>query len=334
MNTGFGWVLPDQAPSLTSFNHCIVGLMLDARRYWLDPTLYPQGGTLDVLRQSECGWALPLRSGATLEAMPEGGLSDSFTLSDVYELPWGVSEPGVLRRTSIYFGWRADLFRRHLANGLEIFNRDRVKRQAQVFETASELESIRVSDDLDANRIELVEAFNLGRVWRIQSDGRAAFTPAEDFFNGNIPVVSADGRRYPVALGPAMRATHVIEIRSPLSVPPKEWDERLDAPGVHATSKMIAVDIEKKIIRLSRGLTLDRATIEPAELWSLAKLNEALKPKAIVAVRLPVRKGFVYVPGQAKKKSSGIDLRLVWMVIIVIVWLLNLVGHMGEAPQH
>ena len=211
VNTARSRSLQDEAPSLVAFNHCVVGLTLNGSRYWLDPTLFPQGGTLDLLCQSRHGWALTLRLGADLEPMGEDLLSDSFHISQVYVLPYGLSEPGELTMTSTLFGWRADLVRRRLANGQDVFKRARAERHAQWFESASEIEPLRITDDLEANRIELVEKVKLGRVWYLQPDGRAAFTPPDDFFSANIAAVPSEGRRSPIRLGPLLRATSTVE---------------------------------------------------------------------------------------------------------------------------
>jgi hypothetical protein len=188
------------------------------------------------------------------------------------------------------------------------------------------MEPMRVADDMDANRIELVETIRLGRVWRLQSDGRAAFTTPDVFFRGNIPEVPQEGRRRPIAVGPPLRATSTIDIRSPLPAPPTEWDERLEAPGIQATSKFHAVNADKTMIRLSRTLTLSGPVIEAADAPALASLRDKLTPKSSVAIRQPVRDGRVYKPILPKKQKT-FDFRLFALIISGALILLGMLSH-------
>ncbi|MGH7021957.1 MAG: DUF3857 domain-containing protein [Caulobacteraceae bacterium] len=291
VHTARGPELIDEAPSLVAFNHCIVGVTLNGRRYWLDPTLFPQGGTLDVLCQARFGWGLPLREDALLEDMGEESLADSFHISEVYELPEEFESPGKVQVTTTLFGWRADATRRRLAAGFAAYSSDLAKRFSQRYESATELAPLKVVDGRDANRVDLVETIELGRVWRVLPDGRVKFETTDELFRPNLPALSKDGRKWPITLGRPLRATSVIEIHLPISIRPTESDKSAEMRGIRATHSLKARDGSNRILVSSRSLTVERPFLEAGETRRFAEWRDDLLLRAGLWVRAQVRSG-------------------------------------------
>jgi hypothetical protein len=332
VHTALGQRLAADPPNLTAFNHCIVGMNLGGRRYYLDPTLFPQGGGLDVLCQARLGWCLPLQAGAELEDMGPEPLSDSFTVTTVYELPREIDAPGSAEIRTTYFGWRADLVRRRLAAGADDYAQATLGPFKRAFETATEKTPLAVSDDLAANRIELTQTLELGRVWRLSNDGRAMFEPPDLHIRPNLPILSRETRRSPVALGRPLKLTSTVDIHSPIAAPPKAWDRSLDSCGLRATSKLSAADNTNRVIRLERTLEFDREALDPGDVPAFASFIEELMPLTAVAVRLPARNGAVVAGVPASnaedRRADRLAKRFVvsWAVIAVFMILVSLIS--------
>jgi hypothetical protein len=55
--------LPESLPTPSIFDHCILQVNLDGKKYWIDPTYSLQGGTLDTLFFPDYGWGLTISPG-------------------------------------------------------------------------------------------------------------------------------------------------------------------------------------------------------------------------------------------------------------------------------
>jgi Domain of Unknown Function with PDB structure (DUF3857)/Transglutaminase-like superfamily len=332
VNTQHGADLKGEAPSLVVFNHCIVGLTVDGQRYWLDPTVFPQGGRLAVVRQARFGYGLPLRADAELEDIGDDQLAESFHVNHVYELPAKVDGPGRLEVKTTLFGWRADVVRRNLAAGLASYTQKLMAGYERRFGTAALLEPIHVDDDLDLNRLEMVLKIELGRVWQSAPDGRAVFQPDDEFFQPNIPDVSPDGRRFPIALGLPLSARSHIELRLPAQIKVNEWDTGFDAPGLKAHSKHLAINEKPMVVALERSLIIDRSVVAPEDAPALADFRQNVLGKGSLAIRMPVKNG-VITPGRPAKKPVNPG-QIVFLAILgawVILGILGSCSRMMEA---
>ena len=69
VNASIGPVLPELPPSEAVFDHVIVTVSHDGRRYWLEPSTFEQAGTLQTLAQPDYGYALIADGRSTLAPM-------------------------------------------------------------------------------------------------------------------------------------------------------------------------------------------------------------------------------------------------------------------------
>jgi hypothetical protein len=69
VNSGIGPMLAELPPSEAVFDHVIVTLVHEGRRYWLEPSTLEQAGTLETLAQPQYGFALIADGQSTLQAM-------------------------------------------------------------------------------------------------------------------------------------------------------------------------------------------------------------------------------------------------------------------------
>ena len=262
--------------------------------------------------------------------MGDEPLSESLAVTTVYLLPRETDAPGSVEIRTTYFGWRADVVRRRLAAGADDFTQATLAPFKRAFESARERAPAEVSDDLAANRIELTQRLELGRVWRPLSDGRVMFEALDLHIRPNLPSLSRETRRWPVSLGRPLKLASTVEIHSPLAAPPKAWDRVLESCGLRATSKLAAADATNRVLRLERTLEFRRETLNPEDVPQFVTFIEDLTPLTAVTVRLPARNGAVVAGAPATsakdRRADGLAKKLVisWAVLAVFLILASL----------
>lgn len=321
VNTQRGQALTAEAPSLSAFDHCIVGLTLDGRRYWLDPTRFPQGGRLDVLIQPRLGMALPLVEGATLEDMGVEPLAESIATREVFELPPSPDLPGRLRVETTHFGWRADLMRQRLAGGIATVSREFRAFYERRYGAPGDVQPLEVTDDLENNRLKIVESFEINQIWRRGAEGNVViFETFDDVFLPYLPGVAHEDRRLPIDLGMPLRAISVVEIHTPMRTPPGEWDHTFEMKGLRATSKFSAADADGKTLKLVRSLTFERPLVDAKSAREFADFRKDALLNSAVFVHQAVRNGR-FVSGNAKLTIT----QKIWGAL-VLIWIVAGIG--------
>ncbi|MCR9128900.1 MAG: DUF3857 domain-containing transglutaminase family protein [Alphaproteobacteria bacterium] len=69
VSSGIGPMLAELPPSEAVFDHVIVTVTHEGRRYWLEPSTFEQAGTLQTLAQPDYGYALIADGESTLQSM-------------------------------------------------------------------------------------------------------------------------------------------------------------------------------------------------------------------------------------------------------------------------
>jgi hypothetical protein len=99
VNSGIGPALAELPPSEAVFDHVIVTLNHDGRRYWLEPSTFEQAGTLQTLAQPDYGYALIADGESTLQAMDIA--MDEPTLQVDTRLQISSMQAGAVHRMSV-----------------------------------------------------------------------------------------------------------------------------------------------------------------------------------------------------------------------------------------
>ncbi|HEX5377432.1 MAG TPA: DUF3857 domain-containing protein [Phenylobacterium sp.] len=332
VNTWRGWVLNEEAPSLTAFDHCIVGLKLEGKRYWLDPTRFSQGGRLEVLHQSRFGWALPLVADAELEAMGDEPLIHVYEACERFDLPEQPDLPGGLTVRTTYRGWRADAMRRRIQNGVASLATEFVDYYDRVWGPVAALEPLAISDDLEENQIDVVERYSIGRGWEKGPDGAAAvFETFDDLFRPHLTAVRSSDRRSPIDLGLPRRVTVETEIHIPDGSSITAWARIFKAPGVEVRSKFVAEDERGLVTRLSRSVEVDRLWIGPEDAEQYFNLRDDAFRSASVFLTRPLKNGRFSPPSET---TVGQDWRQIlgWVARVGIISAMLGALHMCNSP--
>ncbi|WP_421737405.1 DUF3857 domain-containing protein [Caulobacter sp.] len=308
--------LHQDAPNVLAFNHCIVRARLDGVSYWLEPTRYPQGGTLTVLAQPRYGWALPLTVEATLESMGEDTPTPTCDVKEVFDL--GAAPDGVstLRVEAVYRAWRADDMRRRLDNeGPEALAQSYREYYERSYGRVTEVSPMETFDDLDANVLKITEHYILARAWEALDGKKVRFTTRDDLFAPHLTTQRSSDRKYPIDMGAPRAVSVETLIKTPKSFLVEAWSDVFEMKGVRASSKFEALSGERSF-RLMRGVTVSRRCLEAEEADRFFDLREgALNSSALVLTDNP---------DAPKPKGAGVslDVRLIyfsiWILILVV----------------
>lgn len=327
VNTWLGEDIDANPPAANTFNHCIVRVRLDDQTYWLDPTRYPQGGSLGKVAQARYGWALPLVENASLEPMGHDTPTPVYDVKECFELDPAPDGRGRLTVDTRYRGWRADDIRRRLASeGPDAMTRGYREYYERFFGATSELAPMVVEDNMDDNVIRVRERYELAKPWERLDDKRGRFQPLDDIFAPNLTTQRSVQRRYPIDLGLPRSTSVETLIKLPHAITMEGWDDVYEAPGVRASSRCEAADQTGKFFRLSRGLTISRTVVGPEDAEAFFDLREGAM-KASVAIT-DSKDGGKTLARSFKFGDLHLDFRLIWLAF----WLLFVV--IGQIVSH
>ncbi len=321
VNTLCGWVLDQEAPNLTAFDHCIVRVQLDGETYWLDPTRYPQGGDLEHLHQARFGWALPLVAGAELQVMGREPVRATFTTEETYELGPSPTSAATLTVRTVYGAWRADSMRRALSVERSSLTKSWLEFYGRHFGGAEELQPVQVSDDLATNELVTLEQYSLKRPWTPTSKGGAVeFCPLDSLFSEHLTAPRTAERRTSLDLGLPRQVSAVTTIRLPRGLSVDGWDRQFGIDGLNATHRLEKLTDDGREIRVDRTLTVEPQFLSPGACDAFFDFRDELLRTQGVAVTMNVRDGR-FVEGGYAWDDSPLTTRakLVWSVIVVVL---------------
>lgn len=214
--------LPDPTlplPSPGAFDHVMVLAHVGAERLWLDPTLWPQSGTIGRLHLPDLGHALVVHPATKALAPMTSELRPQSRRSTYVELDasagYDVDATYVVR--SVYEGERADDARSVHADG----NPAKLAEDYQHFYAAyypgiQRTAALETEDDPAANRFTVIERYRIPAAWQ-RNDDAARFEldigvhDLVDQLPGNV----SPQRSWPRALPWPYDSTQVTEVRLP-----------------------------------------------------------------------------------------------------------------------
>ena len=112
VNTASGKAIRNWLPGLGAFDHVVVSTEIEGKRYWLDPTLNYQRGSLADLYFPDFGYALLIKPGEKdlTPIQPTGFKANTKTITETYTLnEW--SGPADVEIVTTYRGRNADTVR-------------------------------------------------------------------------------------------------------------------------------------------------------------------------------------------------------------------------------
>ncbi len=204
-------------PSPLAFNHSVVRARVDGRDYWLDPTMAPQGGGLDDVYQPDYGFALLVAADTTeLVRMPAARAAAPLQeVHDVFDLRAGLSKPGTLTVTSRYLGREADRIRARFAGSSRAqIESDYLNFYARSYPVEA-IGSMEVRDDLQANRLQVIERYRLASAFQDATEGGKELYVRGYSLDEFVRKPDTPVRRSPLAISHPVNVRHVVEVRLP-----------------------------------------------------------------------------------------------------------------------
>jgi hypothetical protein len=209
-------------PSAAAFDHVITQVRSGNSTLWLDSTATQQRGRPEALLPTDFGVALPLSPTAqTLEAVEPP--AEAINKSSVIErFSRGQGESLKLLVQSEYEGEAANRMRRRL----ETSGNDTVARQysdyyRRKYGDLATNDTLEVDDDEQANRLKIVERYDLLKPWAESTATQVILETYSDAVADEVRLPGISSRKSPYAQSYPLHVVHVMEFELPTSW---SWD--------------------------------------------------------------------------------------------------------------
>jgi Domain of Unknown Function with PDB structure (DUF3857) len=305
VSTSHGPILDTLLPAVNVFDHCIARVKVDGKTYWLDPSLRPQSGDLNMVVQPYRGQALPLSQDSEgLEDMnPAAPLIVAETDERVEFGPY-VATQATLRRKTVYASWRADHLRDTIArDGEPAFSAAAIAALAKVWPGLAEHVPLRVEDEPHNNRLTVIESYKLPPCWRKSGGTSVSFGTHDTIISRELALLPEGPRTTDIHLGRPRVVRRFVHLHMPANWACKPWDRKIEMPGLIYRSKM-----QRKTKRLLVFAQLVAVTAETAPASEARRYNEivrAIGEQCDITLLASNRNG------EIRQQGQGIG-RLVW----------------------
>ncbi|MDP3899321.1 MAG: DUF3857 domain-containing protein, partial [Mesorhizobium sp.] len=212
-----GPALRDRLPGIPLFDHMIVKAVIGAEVYWIDPTVYLQGGRAEDLAPPTYGYALPLeRTGAQLEPIPSKPLlKPTVSVAETFTFPDAAGAPLTLGVKTTYLGAAADTMRYRLRReSIAKISDDYVRYYNGQYPGIRSVASLQTTDDRDANVVIVAERYELTADDLAADDLAKDFPLKGDFGLTELPTPSRVGRTAPIWLGHPFFKQHKSSVQN------------------------------------------------------------------------------------------------------------------------
>ncbi len=207
-----GHGLPARKPSLWSFDHAIVKVLVDGVDYWMDPTASHEGGDLYSYAAPDYGFALPL-TGPNQQSLEPISLGYASTWSSYVDEVYDFSLLGVyFTVTTNWDGPAANDYRYNLgSSSRNAISQDYLNYYAERYPGIRLLAPIEVTDDRLGNRITVVERYLIPTPALYENGLREDFEFAAEDYTDDFPL-AAGPRTAPLDLGAPTSFFHRVSV--------------------------------------------------------------------------------------------------------------------------
>ncbi|MBH0036596.1 DUF3857 domain-containing transglutaminase family protein [Pseudoalteromonas sp. NZS71_1] len=177
--------LKELPPSASVFNHVIVTLKQNGKRYWLDPTVSYQRGTLEYLAQPDYGYALIIDKGeTTLTSMAQKPVHTNVSVEDNFFIAEKVSEPSRFETQYTYAEFEAINRRSSIASsGLNSVAKSYFEYYQGFLNGLSINEAMTISEQEQTGKLITKESYLISEFWEKTDEGYEASFYANEIQN-------------------------------------------------------------------------------------------------------------------------------------------------------
>lgn len=289
-------------PAASVFDHVIVRVRLGGTTVWVDPTLTSEGGNPMASDQSVYGYALPIAAGVTaLQPILRPRNADSGVSVEEHYRPAAEGREATLEIRTVYRGDNAAGVRRSMTQQrMEDVTRRYADYYRQRFGELEVLQPAAMEDDLERNRLTLVERYRLLAPFDNEGGNRALEVTAESLMRAtSLP--STVARTGPLYVGSPVHYSHRIQVDLPAQWRPMFDDEqeRYASPGFDYR-RNVRVDTAKVEVMYDMKLLQPDLTAEQ----SVAHVQQLRQARDTLSARLRFQ-----VPGQVQRDDREARLK-------------------------
>ena len=177
VNTEITKLVNDLPPRVNAFNHVLVSLTHENKRYWLDPTLNKQDGDLARIYQPNYGYALILESNQdSLTLMDTENSQSSLHITERYIIPKYTPQEVTFDVATLYQGNNArKKQQRILKKGLQEISKD----YQGIYPSLESAAEVRLESDEKMGTLSVTEKYRIADLWKEEEHFEADFYPNE-----------------------------------------------------------------------------------------------------------------------------------------------------------
>lgn len=270
-----GLTLKNELPSPNVFNHCIVQLIRNGKKYYIDPTINYQGGDLARYYIPEYHLGLVIDTGEnTLTEIPLASYSNT-KVNETYVLQ-EVGKGAVFTVETTYEGANADYQRGYIAsNDLQTIQQNMLNFYSRIYPGISVLEEIQIEDRRDReNMITMKESYKIDQIWEVNEDSTFYFEAYPLDLHNIVTVAKSPARTMPYWVSSPVNMTHETEIHLPES-----WDAEESAKSIDGAAFHYKKDIryENKIVNILHHYETKQPYINAEEVRDFIASHDKIK---------------------------------------------------------
>jgi len=238
-------------PSLTAFDHAIVEVDYQGKRYWLDPTNAYQSGTLQYREQPNYGLALIVdKNTHKLTPMDiQQRDTPNITINEVYNLRTKQKKAALYTVKTVYSGNKADLMRYYFSSfGKDWIQKSYLNYNSRYFPDIKLASLIETRNNAKKNQFIVIEKYTIPNYWKVKNENKKKtyIAPIDSFLLwSHFNNTNGSYRTAP------MKITYPLNIDNNITVLlPSKWPTDNES-----------YSIKNKIFEFSQKITYDGDTI-------------------------------------------------------------------------
>lgn len=168
VNTQVHEGVAQRIPSAAAFDHVLVRAQVNGRQHWIDPTRYPQTGSIQALSQPHFGYALIIDPETReLEPMPHSKATQTLRrIRTEFDATQGIGKPAILTVTTELTGLSAEQLRNELSSSnTEEVQRSYLSFYAGYYPSIVSAGPMDVVDNTQTNVLTVVERYQITDFW-------------------------------------------------------------------------------------------------------------------------------------------------------------------------
>jgi len=185
VNTDSTKLLIEKPPAVNRFDHVIVTLQYQGKRFWLDPTRSYQAGNLSTLFQPDYGYALIVKSGEKQLTSMANDVHNSYShISEHYVIPEDAKASVEFNVISEYLGDRAQQKQVQIErDGIKKVSQDYEAYYQRTYPKLATKSEVNFSTDIHSGVLTVNENYVINDFWSKEDDGYQIYFYPDDVRN-------------------------------------------------------------------------------------------------------------------------------------------------------